>query len=237
MCGGVQAAPTSWSGTSIVTSVPTGAVTGNVVVTVGGQASNGSSFTITSPGPSITSLSPNSGVIGTAVTISGANFGTTQGTSTVTFGGVQAIPTSWNGTSIVTSVPTGAVTGNVVVTVGGQASNGSTFTVTVPAPSITSLSPSSGVIGTAVTITGANFGATQGTSTITFGGVQAIPTSWNGASIVTSVPTGAVTGNVVVTVGGQASNGSSFTVTTPAPSITNLSPSSGVVGTAVTITG
>src|SRR3984893_15148134 len=190
MCGGVQAAPTSWSGTSIVTSVPTGAVTGNVVVTVGGQASNGSSFTVTTAAPSITNLSPSSGVVGTAVVISGTNFGTTQGTSTVTFAGVQAAPTSWNGTSIVAPVPAGAVTGNVVVTVGGQASNGSSFTVTTsaPAPSIANVSPGSGAVGTAVVITGANFGTTQGTSTVTFAGVQATPTSWNGTSIVAPVP-------------------------------------------------
>jgi glucuronoarabinoxylan endo-1,4-beta-xylanase len=108
------------------------------------------------------------------------------------------------------------VKGNVVVTVGGQASNGESFTVahTSAAPSTTSLSPSSGVVGTSVTITGASFGATQGTSTVTFGGVRAAATSWNGTSIVAPVPAGAVTGNVVVTVGGQASNGANFTVIT-----------------------
>jgi glucuronoarabinoxylan endo-1,4-beta-xylanase len=92
------------------------------------------------------------------------------------------------------------------------ANNGSSFTVTTAAPSITSMSPSSGVVGTAVTITGANFQATQGSSTVMFGGVKATPTSWSGTRIVAPVPAGAVTGSVVVTVGGQASNGSSFTV-------------------------
>jgi hypothetical protein len=71
-------------------------------------------------------------------------------------------------------VPTGATTGNVVVTVGGLTSNGAPFTVTVP-PSITTLSPTSGPVGTAVTITGANFGATQGTSTVAFNGTVATP--------------------------------------------------------------
>ena len=94
------------------------------------------------------------------------------------------------------------------------ASNGLSFTVTPPAPSITSMSPSSGAVGTAVTITGANFGATQGTSTVMFGGVKATPTSWSGTSIVAPVPAGTVTGSVVVTVGGRASNGLSFTVIT-----------------------
>src|SRR5246500_2499497 len=56
-------------------------------------------------------------------------FGSTQGTSTVTFNGTAATVTSWSATSIATSVPTGATTGNVVVTVGGVASNGVSFTV------------------------------------------------------------------------------------------------------------
>jgi IPT/TIG domain len=189
--------------------------------------------------PTITSLSPTSGPVGTAVTITGTNFGSTQGTSTVTFNGTAAAVTSWSATSLATSVPTGATTGNVVVTVGGVASNGVSFTVVSSAPSITSLSPTSGPVGTTVTITGTNFGSTQGTSTVTFNGTAAAVTSWSATSLATSVPTGATTGNVVVTVGGVASNGMSFTVTTSgsAPTITSLNPTSGSAGTAVTITG
>ncbi len=166
------------------------------------------------PGPNIASLSPTSGLAGTPVTIAGTNFGATQGTSTVKFNGIAGTPTSWSATSIVVPVPSGATTGNVVVTVGGVASNGVNFTVTAPAPSITSLTPSSGLVGTSVTITGSNFGATQGASTVKFNGTAATPTSWSATSIVAPVPSGATTGNVVVTVGGVASNGISFTVTT-----------------------
>src|SRR6266699_2202311 len=116
------------------------------------------------PAPSITSLNPTSGVAGTSVTITGTYFGATQGTSTVKFNGTTGTPTSWSATSIVVPVPAGATAGNVVVTVGGVGSNGMNFTVTLPAPSITSVSPASGVVGTSVTITGANLGATQGAS-------------------------------------------------------------------------
>jgi hypothetical protein len=226
---GIAATPTSWNATSMVAAVPAGATTGNVVVTVGGAASNGMTFTVTVPGPSIASLSPTSGVAGTPVTITGANFGTTQGTSTVKFNGVTATPTSWSATSIVAAVPAGATTGNVVVTVGGAASNGMTFTVTVPGPSIARLNPTSGVVGTPVTITGANFGATQGTSTVKFNGVTAAPTSWSATSIVAAVPAGTTTGNVVVTVGGAASNGMSFTLQsdTTAPVVTITAPANG----------
>jgi len=82
-----------------------------------------------STGPSITSLSPTSGGAGTSVTIGGTNFGGTQGTSTVTFNGTPATPTSWGGTTILALVPSGATTGNVVVTVAGVNSNGITFFV------------------------------------------------------------------------------------------------------------
>src|SRR5882762_163806 len=223
---GIAATPTSWSAASISTTVPAGATTGNVVVTVGGVASNGVNFAVNVPAPSITSLNPASGIIGTSVTIAGANFGAVQGTSTVKFNGIAAVPTSWGPASIVAPVPNGATTGNVVVTVGGVASNGMNFTVTVPGPSVTSLNPTSGVVGAPVTIAGANFGATQGTSTVMFNGIAATPTSWSAASISTTVPAGATTGNVVVTVGGVASNGVSFTVQadTTAPVVTITAP-------------
>lgn len=227
---GTTATPTSWSATSIVVPVPSGATTGNVVVTVAGLASNGVPFSVA---PSITSLSPTSGPMGTSVTITGTSFGATQGTSTVTFGAYTATPTSWSNTTIVAPVPAGATTGNVIVLVNGIGSNRVLFTVT---PSITSLSPTSGPVGTSVTITGTSFGASQGTSTVTFNGTTASPTSWSATSIVVPVPSSATTGNVVETVGGLASNGLPFTVIVP-PSITSLSPTTGPVGTSVTITG
>ena len=232
---GTSAAPTNWSATSITAPVPSGATTGNVIVTVGSVVSNGLSFTVLVP-PSITSLTPNSGAVGTSVTIAGANFGTSQGSSTVTFNGAAATPTSWTATSIAVPVPAGATTGNVVVTVGGLASNGVNFTVVVP-PSISTLTPNSGVIGTSVTIAGANFGATQGSSTVTFNGITATPTSWSATSVAAPVPNGATTGNVVVTVSSVASNGVTFTVTSPGPSLSTLSLTQGPVGATITITG
>jgi hypothetical protein len=234
---GTTATPTSWSATSIGVPVPTGATTGNVVVTVGGVPSNGVAFTITSSAPSITNLNPVSGPVGTSVSITGTNFGTSQGTSTVTFNGTTATPTSWNAANIVVPVPAGATSGNVVVTVSGVASNGANFSVTSTAPSITSLNPTSGAVATPITITGTNFGASQGTSTVTFNGTTATPTSWNAASIVVPVPAGATSGNVVVTVSGVASSGVNFSVTSTGPSITSLNPTSGAVATPITIAG
>jgi RHS repeat-associated protein len=209
---GTAASVTSWAATSIAVTVPTGATTGNVVVFASGVNSNGSSFTVVAA-PSITSLSLTTGAVGAAVTITGTNFGSSQGSGTASFNGTVASVTSWSATSIGVTVPSGATTGNVVVFASGVNSNGVNFTV-LPTPSITSLSPASGNVGTLVTVTGTNFGSPQGTSTVTFNGTTATPTSWSATSIVTPVPAGAQTGNVVVTVSGVASNGSSFTVLT-----------------------
>ena len=229
------AAPTNWSSTSITAPVPTGATagTGTVTVTVGGVTSNGFQFTIV---PNIANLSPASGPTGSSVTITGTNFGSIQGASTVTFNGTIAAPTSWGAGSIAVPVPAGATTGNVVVTVGGVASNGISFAVLSTTPSITGLSPTSGAVGAAVAITGTNFGSAQGTSTVIFNGTAGTPTSWSATSIQLAVPTGATTGNVVVTVTGVPSNGVSFTLL-PSPSIASLSPTSGAVGASVTIVG
>ncbi len=53
----------------------------------------------------------------------------TNGIPTVTFNNTISAPTSLGVTAIAAPVPAGATTGNVVVTVGGVASNGVNFVV------------------------------------------------------------------------------------------------------------
>jgi RHS repeat-associated protein len=231
---GTAATATTWVATSIVVTVPSGATTGNVVVTVSSQASNGVNFTVV-PAPTISSLSPTTGAVSASVTINGSNFGSSQGSSTVKFNGTSATPTNWNSSTITVPVPSSATTGSVIVHASGVDSNGSSFTV-VPAPSITSLSITTGAVSAAVTITGSNFGSPQGSGSVAFNGTTATVTSWGVSSIGVTVPSGATTGNVVVNASGVASNGVNFTVV-PAPSITSLSPSTGAVGAEVAIAG
>ena len=81
-------------------------------------------------------------------------------------------------------------------------------------PVTSSIFPASGPVGTLVTITGSNFGAVQGGSTVTFNGTIAGNVSgWSNGQIQITVPVGATTGPVVVTVAGTASNAMAFTVT------------------------
>lgn len=87
-------------------------------------------FIFRTTGPVIASLSQTSGAVGATVTITGSLFGLSQGSSTVTFNGVGATASAWSPTSITVTVPGGATSGNVLVTVGPRASNGIAFTVT-----------------------------------------------------------------------------------------------------------
>ncbi len=85
--------------------------------------------------PTITSISPASGPVGSVVILTGTNFGTTQQSSTVSLnGGPNAVATTWSSTSVAVIVPTGASSGTFTVSVGGQNATSATFTVT-PLPS------------------------------------------------------------------------------------------------------
>ena len=79
--------------------------------------------------------------------IAGSGFGPSQGSSTVTFNGVAAPVTAWSDTLIKAVVPDGAGSGNVVVTVGGIASNGVYFDVSTGGETV--LESQSKVIGPA----------------------------------------------------------------------------------------
>ncbi|HEY2499109.1 MAG TPA: IPT/TIG domain-containing protein [Candidatus Angelobacter sp.] len=80
--------------------------------------------------PQVSQLSPASGPVGTVITISGLNFGGTQGS--VSIGGTNAAIGSWTDTQISVTVPSGVAAGNANVTVtsaGGSSSNTAAFMV------------------------------------------------------------------------------------------------------------
>lgn len=87
-------------------------------------------------------------------------------------------------------------------------------------PSISNITPTSGYRGSTVTISGMNFGASQGNGFVTFNGQNASVSSWSDIAIVVQVPVNATSGNVIVTANNVASNGVLYTVNTPAPGST-----------------
>jgi hypothetical protein len=132
------------------------------------------------PHPVVTSVSPAFGPLagGTSVTISGVNF---TGATGVTVGGVAATDVAVvNDSTITATVPAQGAAGtcDVLVTTpvgtSAAAGTGNDFAY-AGTPTITSISPASGVYtgGTTVTITGTGFYGLSGASAVTFGGVNA----------------------------------------------------------------
>ena len=222
---GVSASFTVNTATKITATVPASATTGKIgVTTPGGTATSTGTFTVK---PNIGSFLPASGAVGIPVTITGSGF---TGATSVKFNGTTAGYTVDSATQITATVPANATTGTITVTTpAGTATSASSFTV---APRITSFSPASGPVGTSVIINGANF---TGATSVTFNGTSASYTVNTAIKITATVPSGATTGLIgVTTAAGTATSGTDFTV---APRISSFSPTSGVIGSSVTING
>ena len=89
----------------------------------------------------------------------------------------------------------------------------------VDVPQLSSVSPTSGAVGSSATLTGSGFGSTQGTSYVSFGTVKATDyTSWSDTQVVCRVPSGA-SGSpaVTLTTGAGTSGSKSFTVLVAPP--------------------
>ena len=232
--GGAPSRVVSWSNTAIAIQVPSRAITGNIVVSSDGLLSNGAPFTF-QPYPAIAAVSPLGGAVGTPVTITGTGLLDGENKAIVTFNGTPATIISQSSTSIQVNVPAGAANGPVSVRVNGDTVKSSTdFTVAHPA--ITGISPNYGAAAALIGITGTGFGATQGNSYVTINGALCGVTAWSDTSITIRVPSNASTGNLIVAVGRESSNGVAFAFH-PYPAIAVVSPGSGAVGTPVTITG
>ena len=232
--------------TELTVSVPNGAVTGPIEVSVNGEVVQTAVFTIV---PTITGIAPDRGPVSTEVTISGSGFSPTSSENSVRFLGMsvsgdeeEASITSVNsrGTELIVSVPDGAVSGPIEVSVNGEIVQTAVFTI---APTITGIDPTSGPVSTEVTISGSGFSPTASGNSVRFLGTsvsgdeeEASITSVNsrGAELIVSVPDGAVSGPISVSVNGEVVQTSVFTVD---PTITGIAPDRGPVSTIVTIRG
>jgi hypothetical protein len=204
------------------------------------------------PEPVITSSSPSSPDPGTPVTLTGQNFGSSQGSSYLTlaqggtswgapYDGAKVTITSWSDTSITFDLPPDSgpypvVPGpaTVTVTVDGETSAAQAITVggtVTPAPVLSAVTPSTTTAGSSVTLTGQNFGSSQGSSYLTlvqggtswgapYDGATLTITSWSDTSITFDLPpdSGSFplqpgTATITVTVGGQASAPQTITIT------------------------
>ena len=173
----------------------------------GGPFFGGAAYSLDNGAPPFVQLVTRWAIPGQSVQILGQGLSTT---TQVTFGTAVASFNVVSDTFITAIVPANGTSGLVTVTTasGSIQSNRKFFVV----PAITGFSPTSGPVGTQVTITGVGF---LGTAAVRFGGIKATTFTVNSeTSITATVPTGAATGKIqVTTAGGTGTSTSAFTVT------------------------
>ena len=187
--------------------------------------------------PTVTSLSASTGGPGAAVTITGTNF---NYVNKVALGLATPVNASFkvvSPTKIVFALPAGVSpgAGKIVVSnpqFSGSSSTNFTSSNKAAAPKIATFT-ATGIIGTTVTITGANVGAA---TLVKIGTLAVSPVTVNAVdSISIVVPSGATDNKIsVTTAGGTATAAKAFALI---PSIGSLSKTSVAIGGSVTVTG
>lgn len=227
--GGTAAASFIVNSATQITAVVGVGSSGSVAVTTPGGSAASTGFTFVVPSPTISSFSPTSAKAAQTVTITGTNL---SGATAVTFGGVAASSFTVNSATQITAVVGNGSTGSVAVTNPGGTGTLAGFTF-LPAPTISSFTPTSGATGASITITGTNF---SGATSVKFGGVVASSFIVNSATQITAVVGSGASGNVNIATPGGVVAKSGFTFLS-APTISSFTPTSGITGTTVTITG
>jgi uncharacterized repeat protein (TIGR03803 family) len=182
------------------------ATDGNFYGTTLGDNGDGTIFSLSMGLKAFLEIQSTSGKEGAKVGMLGQGF---SSSSVVKFGGTKATTIVLSGTTYITAtVPPGALTGSVTVATGSTTlTSTKNFNVT---PTMTSFSPSSGAVGTLVTITGTGL---KQTIKVTFSGKSASFTVVSDTEVTATVPTGATTGKIIVTTkGGSVTSATSFTV-------------------------
>ncbi len=194
--------------------------------------------------PSIGSIAPTTGTLGSAivVTISGTNLtGASLATDNpgITISGVSSTPNSIKATFAISNDARLGVTIVTLTALGGTAT--ANFNIAARSPVLTSLDPTSGPATRIVNINGDGFASDPTKNQVSFNGTPAAILSVTTNRITTQVPNGATTGNVVVTTNGMPSNPLPFTVVAagPPPTVSSISPNIGSVdgGVLITVSG
>jgi regulation of enolase protein 1 (concanavalin A-like superfamily) len=164
----------------------------------------------TAAAPVITAVSATTGSIGSQVTISGSGFGALQGGSAVLLNGAAATINTWSGTSITITIPPGATSGPLLVSVAPSMNNSNAipFTVTPQPLPVSWLDRDVGSVGLSGSASYANgtfnvAGAGQGTFFSTSDGFHFVyqPLSGDGtivARVVSLAGSGAAQAGIMV---------------------------------------
>lgn len=160
--------------------------------------------------PTITSFTPASAYSGDEVVITGTNFSPTMSENIVKFDGRKATVITSTSTTITATVPNFASSGMITVEIGGLiATSANDFTV-IPQARVSNFTPTLGVIGAIVNITGSGFSTVIAENEVKFNGVAANVTDATTTQLTVTVPAGASHGYITVKVGSSMHNNNDY---------------------------
>ena len=192
--------------------------------------------------PTIESISPIKGRAGDVVTINGVNYSTTIADNIVKFNGTNAEVVTATATKLTVKAPTQGSTGAISVKVkNSEVATGPVFNY-IGAATFTSFAPAAAKVGDTIIITGTNFSTMLADNVVHFSGPQnnvftGTVIAATETQLKVTVPQGAVTGKIYLTVnsGLKLTSATDFTLITP--STTNgwtqveqtVSPQAGII--------
>ena len=178
--------------------------------------------------PVFCSFSPLAAGIGGRVTLCGGGL---DDASAVCFNGIPASFAASNDT-VVATVPTGATSGPITITTpDGTLTCAQDFTF-IPPPVLTGFTPTSGLAGSGVTLSGSGF---TGATSVSFNGSPASFTADSDTQITAIVPSSFPSGPITVTTPGGTTTSAAYFI--EAPTLTGFTPTSGAPGDTVDLTG
>lgn len=157
---------------------------------------------------SITKVTPTTVRVGQTIAVVGTGF---KSATRVTIDRTVARFSVASQSRLNVTVPSGASDGTLVVAAGRETADGPRIALV---PSITSFSPTSGGVGTKVTVVGSGF-STTGSCSLAFNGTASPCTVSSSTKLTSTVPPLSTSGKLKVTIGGTSSGvtSSSFTIT------------------------
>jgi len=223
--------------------IPEGTVSGNILVRVrgSGEGLSAQPFNVLAP-LVVSDFQPRRGGVNEVVTFTGTGFPADPRQVRVLLSNRPCRITEVTATTVKAVIPPGAATGrfDVATADGRRTETQWIFTITTP-PGISRIIPSAGPPGAVVVVQGAHFGEVANDVTVTLAGR---PAALAGTAPVTdrqvtfTVPQGATSGTVTVTVRDQGSATSTGTFTVLEPlTLADFSPRSGAPGSEVVLRG
>jgi hypothetical protein len=178
----------------------------------------------------INSFTPTAALAGATITIKGTKF---TGTTAVSFGGLAAASFTVISDTVITAVLSSASASGVVTITNNLGNATLSGFIFYPLPTISSFTPANSKTGTLVTITGTGF---TSASSVKFGAVEASSFTVVSATTITAIVTAGSSGNIEITTPGGTATRSGF-VYYPKPVISSFYPTSGGIGSVITLKG